>query len=155
MFYVLLYLLAIVVANLSVATFGVNATILNAFLFIGLDLTARDKLHDAWEHNHLWGKMLALVLFGSVLSYLLSASFVAIASALAFMGAGLVDSVAYHTLRHKSWFIRINGSNVLSGFADSVLFPTIAFGSIIPSVILGQWVAKILGGVMWSWILRR
>ena len=40
-----LYLVAIIAANLLVAKFGPAISIVNAFLFIGLDLTARDKLH--------------------------------------------------------------------------------------------------------------
>lgn len=47
MLYVIMYLVAIVLANLTVAAFGPRMVIVNAFLFIGLDLTARDRLHDA------------------------------------------------------------------------------------------------------------
>ena len=43
MLYVILYLSAIILANLSSNYFGANASIINAFLFIGLDLTSRDK----------------------------------------------------------------------------------------------------------------
>ena len=52
-FYQLAYLTAIILANLTTAHFGKLATIPNAFFFIGLDLTARDRLHDAWRHRHL------------------------------------------------------------------------------------------------------
>ena len=48
-----LYLAAIVLANLSVAHFGPASTPYNAFLFIGLNLATRDRLHD------LWGKHVA------------------------------------------------------------------------------------------------
>lgn len=53
MFYVLVYLIAIVAANLSVAYFGPQATIVNAFLLIGLDLSTRDKLHELWRNDRL------------------------------------------------------------------------------------------------------
>jgi hypothetical protein len=36
---------------------------------------------------------------------------------------------------------------------DSVLFPTIAFGAFLPAIVLGQFVAKVAGGAVWSWIL--
>ncbi len=42
--------------------------IVNAFLFIGLDLTARDRLHDVWRSNYLVPKMIALIAAGSILS---------------------------------------------------------------------------------------
>ena len=75
MLYILLYLIAIILANLSVAIFGRNfpqITIVNALLFIGLDLTARDQLHEAWRGRGLLPKMLALIAAGSALSWLLN-----------------------------------------------------------------------------------
>jgi hypothetical protein len=49
----------------------------------------------------------------------------------------------------------MNISNTGSALADSVLFPTIAFGVFIPWVVLGQFLAKTLGGAFWAWILTR
>lgn len=155
--YVLMYLAAIVAANLTVAMWGPSMTVVNAFLFIGLDLTARDKLHDAWHGNGLVWKMGALIATGSVLSWLLNqaAAQIALASFVAFAAASVVDTVAYHLLRHRVWWQRVNGSNVLSAAVDSVLFPTIAFGALLPVIVLGQFAAKVLGGAVWSWILGK
>jgi hypothetical protein len=50
---IILYLAAIVAANLSVAHFGPSVAVLNAFLFIGLDLTTRDALHERWRGRNL------------------------------------------------------------------------------------------------------
>ena len=58
-FYISAYLVAIVAANLLVAHFGHGVAVLNAFLFIGLDLTARDGLHEAWRNCGLVWKMVA------------------------------------------------------------------------------------------------
>lgn len=155
--YVLMYLAAIVAANLTVAMWGPSMTVVNAFLFIGLDLTARDKLHDAWHGNGLVWKMGALIATGSVLSWLLNqaAAQIALASFVAFAAASVVDTVAYHMLRNRVWWQRVNGSNVLSAAVDSVLFPTIAFGALLPVIVLGQFAAKVLGGAVWSWILGK
>jgi len=152
-----MYLAAIVAANLTVAMWGPSMTIVNAFLFIGLDLTARDRLHDAWHGNGLVWKMGALIATGSVLSWLLNqnAAQIALASFVAFAAASVVDTVAYHLLRHRVWWQRVNGSNVLSAAVDSVLFPTIAFGALLPVIVLGQFAAKVLGGAVWSWILGK
>lgn len=157
MIYVILYLVAIVLANLSVAHFGVTFVYINAFLFIGLDLTARDKLHDAWNKKNLFPKMTVLILSGSLLSYLLNrnAGTIAMASFAAFGLAGIVDSIFYHLLRNKNKQIQINGSNVPSALVDSIVFPTIAFGSFLPAVVLGQFVAKTIGGFVWSIILKK
>ena len=155
--YVALYLVAIVAANLTVAMWGPSMTIVNAFLWIGLDLTSRDKLHDAWHGNGLVWKMGALIAAGSVLSWLLNqnAAQIALASFVAFACAAVVDTVAYHLLRNRVWWQRVNGSNVLSAAVDSVIFPQLAFGAFLPAIVLGQFVAKVAGGALWSVILGR
>lgn len=155
--YVLTYLVAIVAANLTVATFGPAVSILNAFLFIGFDLTCRDKLHDAWQGRDLFGKMAALIAAGSILSYALNsnAGLIAIASFVAFAGAGLADALIYEMLGAKSRIVRINGSNVISAGVDSLLFPLLAFGwPLLWWIFAGQWLAKVLGGAVWSVILE-
>jgi len=53
MFAILIFLLAIIAANLSVAYFGPVSTPINAFLLIGLDLSLRDHIHDKWHGNNL------------------------------------------------------------------------------------------------------
>lgn len=153
-----LYLLAVILANLSAATWGPAITVLNAFLFIGLDLTSRDALHERWHHQGLWTKMFALIAAGSLLTWLLNrdAGQIAIASLVAFATSGLVDLVAYQWLRSRvSRFGAVNGSNVLSALADSVIFPTLAFGGFLPWITAGQWAAKVGGGLVWLWLLRR
>lgn len=94
--YIVLYLLAIVLANISVARFGPSVAIVNAFLFIGLDLTARDKLHETWRGNGLLWKMAMLIAAGSVLSWVLNrnAGPIALASFVAFAAAASVDAAA-------------------------------------------------------------
>lgn len=157
MIFILLYLVAIVLANLSVGYFGVNALYINAFLFIGLDLTARDKLHDAWHGKYLWLKMTALVFTGSLLSWLLNSSVaqIAFASFVAFMAAGVVDTLTYQLLFKRRAMVRINGSNVFSAMVDSLIFPTIAFGAIMPMVVIGQFAAKVVGGFVWAYLLGK
>mgnify|MGYP003352540858 CR=1 FL=1 len=51
MIYSVFYVLALVIANLTVAVFGPWFSVINSFLLIGLDLTLRDKLHDKWNGN--------------------------------------------------------------------------------------------------------
>ena len=97
MIYIILYLIAIILANLTVAQFGPSVTIINAFLFIGLDLTARDQLHEAWRGKNLLPKMAALIAAGSLLSWLLNrnAGPIALASFAAFAAAAIVDALVY------------------------------------------------------------
>lgn len=152
-----LYLAAIVAANLSIAAFGPAASILNAFLFIGLDLSLRDSLHDRWRHDHLALRMGALIAAGGAISYVLNADagIIAVASTVAFALAATADAVAYAILGDRSFMVRANGSNIVGAAVDSVVFPTIAFGGFLPAVVLGQFAAKVAGGFVWSLVIRR
>ena len=151
-----IYLAAIVGANLIVTEFGPGASVITAFLLIGLVITTRDRLHEAWSGNGLRWKMAALIATGGLLSYLVNADAgrIALASFVAFAVSETADAIVYHRLRDRGWYIKVNGSNVGSAALDSILFPTLAFGLFLPWVILGQFVAKVFGGAIWSWILR-
>jgi queuosine precursor transporter len=158
--YVVVYLAAIIAANLSVATFGPTSVYVNAFLFIGLTLTTRDRLHEHWQGRHLTLKMGTIILTGGLASWLLNqdAGTIAIASVSAFIVAESVDTLVYHRLRHQPWVAKANGSNLFGALADSIVFPTIAFGSLMPVVVAGQFTAKVVGGFCWvlliGWIVR-
>lgn len=154
--YILMYLAAIVAANLSSTYFGSTASILNSFLFIGLDLTARDKLHEAWHKDKLVLKMGMLISAGSLLSYALNknSGMIAIASMGAFSCAAIVDTIIYHLLHNRTFLVRVNVSNIGSALIDSIVFPTIAFGGFLPLVTLGQFIAKIVGGAIWALIIK-
>ena len=151
-----LYLAAIVAANLIITQFGPSATIIIAFLFIGLDITARDRLHESWRGRGLWPKMAALIASGSLLSWLVNrnAGPIALASFVAFAASGAADTLAYHALRHRPWTVKVNGSNVVSAAVDSLIFPTLAFGVLLPFVVVGQFIAKVAGGALWAAVLK-
>lgn len=155
---VLIYLASIVVANLIAARFGPSATVINAFVLIGLDLTLRDRLHDAWRGRGLVWRMGALILAGGALSALVNrdALPIALASSLAFSAAATVDAVSYAVLEKHNRAVRVNGSNVLSAAVDSVVFLVVAFGwPPLWGVVLAQWVVKVLGGAVWYMALTR
>jgi uncharacterized PurR-regulated membrane protein YhhQ (DUF165 family) len=153
---VVLYLAAIISANLMIAHFGPSATVLTSFLFIGLDITARDRLHESWQGRALWPRMAALIAAGSLLSWLANrnAAQIALASFIAFAASGAADALIYQALRHRAWFVKVNGSNAVSAAVDSLVFPTLAFGMLLPFVTLGQFIAKVAGGAVWAVILR-
>ena len=160
MFFVILYLSSIVAANLAIAYFGPlygpYAAITIGFVFIGLDLTVRDYLHEAWQHKGLVWKMGILIASGSLISSILNPDSIkiAIASFVAFAAAGVADAIIYHLLKDKARTLRVNGSNVVSSGVDSLLFPTIAFGALMPGIVVGQFAAKVLGGGFWFFIIN-
>lgn len=140
------------IANLSIAHFGPWVSPINAFVLIGLDLALRDWLHvrlKAWQ-------MLALIVAAGVLTYALNpaAGKIAVASSAAFTAAALVDWMTFARLR-GSWLFCANGSNVAGAAVDSLIFPTLAFGALMPHIVLLQFVAKVLGGALWAALLAR
>ncbi len=157
MIYLGIYIAALVVANLLVAWFGPWFSAINAFVLIGLDLSLRDKLHEQWQNDKLILKMGGLIAIASVISYLLNpaAGAIALASFVAFALAMIADTIAYHFLRKKSWMIRSNGSNVAGAAVDSIAFPTIAFGGLMPEIVALQFIAKLMGGGVWSYLLKK
>ncbi len=152
-----IYVAAICTANLTVAAFGPAATPVNAFLLIGLDLALRDRLHDLWAGRGLWPRMLAMIVAAGLLSWAVNpaAGRIALASLVAFVVASGVDAAVYHALRGRPFLQRSNGSNAAGALADSLLFPTLAFGSLLPGIIALQFVAKLAGGATWAWVIDR
>lgn len=153
MSYIVMYLIAIVSANLLVARFGPGVSVVTAFVFIGLDLISRDALHDIWHGQHLRRNMLLLIGAGSLISFAFNTASlrIGVASFVAFAVAGLVDTVTYSRLYHRPALVRMNGSNIPAALVDSLLFPLIAFGwPPLIGIMAGQFFAKIAGGALWS-----
>jgi queuosine precursor transporter len=152
---VALYLGAIVAANLIVSAHGPWITPYVAFALIGCDLTVRDALHDRWSGRALWLRMGALIAAGGLLSYLLNddAAKVALASVVAFVAAGVTDTLVYLALRRTDRDTRVNASNIAAAAVDSVLFLWIAFG-VVNGITWVQFVAKVAGGVVWLLLFK-
>lgn len=147
-----IYAVAMTVANLLVAKFGPSVTPINAFVLIGLDLALRDWLHvrlKTWQ-------MSALIATTGLLTYGLNqqAGMIAVASAVAFTVAAVVDWSVFVRMP-GSWIKRSNVSNVAGAAVDSLVFPTIAFGALMPHIVAMQFLAKIAGGAVWSLVINR
>lgn len=148
----IIYVLAICAANFSVHVFGPLITPINAFLFIGLDFVIRDKLHERIGIM----RMFCLISIAGVISFAVNPAtdMIAIASVAAFALAATADATVYQALIKKPWLVKSNGSNIAASAVDSVVFPLIAFGAFLPWVVAGQFIAKVFGGAIWSWLLR-
>lgn len=152
MIFSIVYVMSICLANYSVHLFGPSVTPVNAFLLIGLDFVIRDKLHERVGIV----KMFGLITIAGVISYTINPAtdMIAIASVSAFALASLTDSVVYQSLINRPWLIKSNSSNIASSTIDSLVFPIIAFGSLMPMIVIGQFSAKVFGGAIWAWLLR-
>lgn len=154
---IIAWIVAVVLANLTITWFGPAVSIINAFLLIGLTLTTRDALHERWRGS-LRLKMSVLIACGGVISFIIQrdAGQIAVASMVAFLASGLVDSLLYQFCIRRSRFVKINISNTGAAFVDSLAFPLLAFGPEpwIIGIIAGQFIAKTSGGFLWSLVLR-
>lgn len=150
-----IFVSSIVCANLLVAQFGPIMSVINSFMLIGLDLSLRDKLHDQWDGNPI--KIGVLILVSGAVSYLLNPAtgIIAVASVSAFCLSMLADSFVYQKLKSKSWMIKANGSNVAGAGVDSIVFPTVAFGGLMPEIVAMQFASKMLGGLLWSLLIKK
>lgn len=157
MIYAGIYIVALIAANLLVAWFGPWFSLINAFILIGLDFSLRDKIHDLWEGNNLPLKMGGLISTASIISYGLNPAtgMIAFASLAAFTLSMVADSFAYYYLKDYKHSVRVNGSNIAGSAIDSLIFPTIAFGGLMPEIVALQFLAKVFGGFIWSKILRK
>lgn len=149
---IVIYAFAMTAANMSVAMFGPSITPINAFVFIGLDLALRDLLHTKISRL----QMLSLIVATGFLTYVLNpaAGMIAIASAVSFTAAALVDWSIFARIT-GSWMRRSNASNVGGAAIDSLLFPTIAFGALMPQIVAMQFIAKVIGGAFWTWAIKK
>lgn len=147
------YIASIVAANMLVAHYGPSVTVINAFALIGLDLVLRDYLHDSWRGK--LAPMAGLIAVAGVISYVANPATgrIAVASTVAFAVAALVDWSVYSIAARQPWLVRSNASNVAGAAADSLLFPTIAFGGLLWPIVIGQFIAKTLGGATWSLLI--
>lgn len=149
---ILFYAAAMTAANLIIAAVGPWVSPINAFLLIGLDLALRDWLHVRLRP----AQMLALIAASGALTFVLNpaAGQIAVASAVAFTAAAMVDWATFLRLR-GSWLRRANGSNIAGAAVDSLVFPTLAFGALMPGIVVAQFAAKVAGGAVWAWLLSR
>jgi uncharacterized PurR-regulated membrane protein YhhQ (DUF165 family) len=147
---ILIYIVALTLANLSVAAFGPVVTPINAFVLIGLDLALRNWLAMRVSR----GSMLAVIAGAGAASYLLNPASgqIAVASVVAFTASALVDWLTFSTIRGQ-WLRKSFGGVAAGALVDSLVFPTLAFGALLPGIVAAQFVAKVAGGWLWSLVI--
>lgn len=152
------YAVAMTAANLTVfATLSSSPHLLpvvtgiNAFVLIGLDLALRDWLHTRLSKLQMAG----LIAGASALTFLFNpaAHQIATASAISFAAAALVDWAVFSRL--AGYWKRRHASNAAGAAVDSLLFPTLAFGGLMPEIVIVQFIMKVAGGSIWAWLLSR
>lgn len=136
------YIAMVPLANWTLQTFGIldlgGLLIPAGTLWAGLAFTLRDLVQD--RLGRWW--TIGAIFVGAALSVLVSPQ-LALASGTAFLFSELADFGVYTPLQRRHWLLAVGASNTVGLVIDSVLFLTLAFGSL--QFLAGQIVGK---GVM-------
>lgn len=149
---IILYAIAIIIANSLAAKFGPSITPYTAFAFIGLDLTIKDYLQvrlTKWQ-------MASVIVGAGILAFAIdsSARFIAVASLIAFVVSSFADYITFRLTSGK-WLKRSMYSNAVGAAVDSIVFPTVAFGGLMPMIVAGQFVAKVAGASLFAVLVSK
>ncbi len=140
MLFALGYILTIFAANWAISRFGAVPVGFGLMApagvyFAGLAFTLRDLTQESLGRR--W--TVVAILAGAVLSAVVSPTF-ALASGTAFLFSELADFAVYTPLRARHWLGAVLASNTVGLVVDSVLFLSLAFGSL--EFLTGQVVGK-------------
>ena len=129
----------VVTTHYGLVPLGFGLTTTAGTFFAGLTFALRDELQETGGRR--W--VVALILAGAVLSYVLSAPFIAVASGVAFLLSELADFAVYTPLRSRGYVTAAIASNVVGAVVDTYLFLAIAGFPITPETVGGQILGKV------------
>lgn len=145
------YIGCVILPNLLIARFGVidvapgpwTVMAPAAVLAVGLALVVRDVLHEAAGVRIV----LAAIVAGTVLSFLVADARTALASGCAFLLAETLDLGVYSACRRRGWTVAALVSSAAGLVLDSLVFLWLAFGSLafLPGQLLGKALAVLAG----------
>ncbi|MEH0421214.1 VUT family protein [Streptomyces sp. B21-083] len=102
----------------------------------GLALVLRDLTREVLGPR----AVLAAIAVGGAVSWLLAEPRLALASVAAFLLSELLDAAVYEPMRRRGQMVAVAVSNTVGTIADSVIFLSLAFGSLafLPGQLLGK-----------------
>lgn len=151
------YILSIFAANWAIERFGFVPVGFGLMapagvFFAGLCFELRDLVQDTL--GRMW--VLVAIVVGALLSGLVSARSIAVASGVAFLLGELADFGIYTPMRRRWWLVAMLVANPIGDIVDSAVFLWIAFGSL--HFLTGQVIGKAyctLIPVAIFWLVRR
>ena len=147
-----LYIAAVVAANLLVKHYGPQAAPAIAFVAVAAVLIFRDQFADlVGSRTRSQVLQAGLIALGALATYLINenAATIAKASVIAFAASELTEQAVYLGLRNRPWMERAPWAAVPAAAVDSVLFITIAF-SFNFWIIAAQFGCKVGGAYLWA-----
>lgn len=153
------YIACVPVANWAITTYGIvpigfNLMAPAGVFAAGFALFFRDMVQETVGRDRWYVVPLAIGI-GALLSLAVSAPFVALASAAAFLLSEVLDWGVYTGLRRRGLILALVVSNLFGLTLDSLAFLLIAFGN--ADFLVGQVVAKsytLLPAIALMWTLR-
>lgn len=135
--------------------FGAYALWVSSFILIPFDFVVRCILHEKWEGGSLVSRLFIITFLACAITYSMNKSYenIAISSAAGFTSAQVTSGLFYQLSKGKSYFFKVNLSDLLAITTDSILFQLIAFSAINPFITIGQIAVKFAGGLLWYYIL--
>ena len=133
---------------------GFGLTAPSGVLMIGAALVLRDVVH----HTLGWRWALGAILIGTLISLLLAAPGLALASAAAFLLAELADLAIYAPLHRKRLYLAVLLSGIVGAVVDSAVFLQLAFGSLdfIAGQVVGKvWMTALALPLIWAFCQRK
>ena len=146
---------AFVAANLLVKHIGPTGLWISSFTLIPFDFICRCYFHETWSGKKLIIRLFLLTIASSLVTILInfSALNIALGSALGFTAAQITAGIFYQLNINRSSFIKVNGSDFVAIVFDSIVFQYIAFSILDWKITLGQVVIKLIGGLIWYFII--
>jgi uncharacterized PurR-regulated membrane protein YhhQ (DUF165 family) len=144
-----------VAANLLVKHYGAEGLWFSSFLLIPFDFVCRCIFHETWKGKKLILNLSLLTLVSGLITFIINreALNIAVASFCGFIAAQIGAGIFYQKNKNKSWFYKVNISDLIAIVFDSIVFQLVAFSVLQPTITIGQVIIKFLGGLLWYYIL--
>ena len=146
------YVLMFLVANVLVSVFGPAVTPINALFLIAGDMVLRDRIQ--YESGIAWSISACIIAGLATIAVAPGSEMIAVASALSVTLAGCASALAF-SIKSGGFFSKAMPANIAAAAVDSVAFPLIAFGSVMPGVTIAQFAAKTIGATVILMIIKR
>lgn len=150
----IVYVIAVLLANYTATWFiplPVFGMVAVGTLIFGVTFTMRDYVHRK-------GRKFVYAMIGIAAALMIAESIwfgvewrIILASFTAICLSETADTEVYQRLLHRSWYMRVAGSNAVSIPLDSILFNLIAFAGVVPAgmliaIVFGEIVVKFATG---------
>lgn len=153
--FIVFYLITLVSANLIVKHFGAPGLWFSSALLIPFDFICRAIFHESWKGKKLVANLLLLTVVSGIVTFIINheALNIALASFAGIVAVQIFAGIFYQMFMQKSYFFKVNLSDLIAIIVDSIAFQLVAFGTVNFEVTGGQMLIKAVGGLFWFYVI--